>query len=40
MCDAPREIKIRHIGNCYKADLEYGKGVATVLGIPTGEAPA
>jgi catalase len=33
MGDAPREIKIRHIGNCLKADPAYGKGVADALGI-------
>jgi catalase len=31
--DAPKEIKIRHIGNCLKADPAYGKGVADTLGI-------
>jgi len=34
---APREIQIRHIGNCMKADPAYGKGVAKTLGIPLGE---
>ena len=34
MGDAPREIKMRHIGNCSKADPAYGKGVADALGIP------
>ena len=34
MGDAPEEIKIRHIGNCYKADPTYGEGVAKALGIP------
>jgi len=34
MGDAPREIKLRHIGNCMKADPDYGKGVADALGIP------
>jgi len=33
MGDAPEFIKIRHIGNCLKADPEYGKGVAKALGI-------
>lgn len=33
MADAPREIKVRHIGNCLKADPAYGKGVADALGI-------
>jgi len=31
--NAPQEIKLRHIGNCLKADPAYGKGVATALGI-------
>ena len=33
MGDAAKEIKIRHIGNCLKADPAYGKGVADALGI-------
>jgi len=33
MDDAPKEIKMRHIENCMKADPEYGKGVAKALGI-------
>ena len=37
MGDAPRMIKIRHIGNCYKADPAYGEGVAKALGIPMSE---
>jgi catalase len=37
--DAPRDIQIRHIGNCMKADPAYGKGVAEALGIPLGELP-
>ena len=36
--DAPEEIKIRHIGNCMKADKAYGQGVADALGIPLSEA--
>ena len=40
MGDAPREIKVRHIGNCLKADPAYGKGVADALGIPLSEVPA
>ena len=39
MGDAPREIKLRHIGNCLKADPAYGKGVADELDIPVSEAP-
>ncbi|WP_277656052.1 catalase [Seleniivibrio woodruffii] len=33
MGDAPEMIKIRHIGNCLKADSAYGKGVADAMGI-------
>jgi catalase len=39
MGDAPREIKLRHIGNCMKADPAYGKRVADALGIPMSEVP-
>jgi len=39
MGDAPREVKIRHIGNCLKADKAYGEGVAKALGIPLAELP-
>ncbi len=39
MGDAPREIKIRHIGNCMKADPAYGKGVADALGISLDDVP-
>jgi len=38
MGDAPKEIKVRHIGNCLRADPAYGKGVAKALGIPLSEA--
>jgi len=37
---APREIRIRHIGNCLKVDPAYGKGAADALGIPLDEVPA
>lgn len=37
MGDAPKEIKIRHIGNCMKADPAYGKGVAEALCISLDE---
>ena len=37
--DAPREVKLRHIGNCLKADPAYGKGVADALGIPLSKLP-
>jgi catalase len=39
MGDAPREIKIRHIANCWRADPAYGKGVAKAMGIPMKEVP-
>jgi catalase len=38
MGDAPREVKLRHIGNCMKADKAYGQGVADALGLPMSEA--
>lgn len=37
--DAPKKVKIRHIGNCLKADPAYGKGVADALGIALSEVP-
>ncbi len=37
MGDAPREVKLRHIGNCLKADAAYGAGVAEALGIALSE---
>lgn len=37
MGDAPREIKIRHISNCLKADPAYGTGVAKAMDIPLTE---
>ncbi|MBW2659847.1 MAG: catalase [Deltaproteobacteria bacterium] len=33
MGDAPKDIKMRHIGNCMKADSAYGEGVAKALGV-------
>jgi len=33
MKDAPKEIKLRHIANCMKADPAYGVGIAKALGI-------
>lgn len=39
MGDAPDEVKIRHIGNCLKADPAYGKGVAEALGISLERVP-
>jgi catalase len=40
MGDAPKEIKIRYIGNCLKAGPAYGKGVADALGIALSEVKA
>jgi len=37
MGDAPKEIKIRHIGHCLKADPAYGEGVASALGVSMSE---
>ena len=37
MGDAPRDIKIRHIGNCTKADPTYGQGLASAMGITLDE---
>jgi catalase len=39
IAEGSREVKIRHIGNCLKADPDYGKGVAEAIGIPLSEAP-
>lgn len=39
MGDAPKEIKVRHIGNCMKANPGYGEGVAGALSIPISEVP-
>jgi catalase len=36
MGDASEEVKLRHIGNCLKADPAYGEGVAAALGIAMG----
>ena len=33
----PKEIKIRHIGNCLQADPAYGKGIADALEISLDE---
>lgn len=37
--DAPEQIKLRHIGNCCKADPAYGAGVAKALGISIDKLP-
>jgi catalase len=34
---APKEIQVRHIRNCLKADPAYGEGIAKALGIALGE---
>ena len=34
---APKDIQLRHIGNCMKADPAYGNGVARALGITQSE---
>jgi catalase len=38
--DAPKEVKVRQIGNCLKADPAYAQGVAAALAIPLSEVPA
>jgi catalase len=38
MGDAPKDIKLRHIANCLKADPAYGEGVAKALGLSAAEA--
>ena len=40
MGDAPEQIKLRHIGNCTKADPAYGEGVAEALGLSVAVAGA
>ena len=37
MGDAPREIKVRHASNCYKANPAYGEGIARAMDIPLNE---
>ena len=37
MSGVGREVQLRHIRNCLKADPAYGKGVAKALGIPEAE---
>jgi len=39
MADAPEMVKIRHIGNCLKADPACGKGMAKALGISLSKVP-
>lgn len=40
MREVPREIQLRQIGHCYKADPEYGEGIAKGLGIDSNEIAA
>ena len=35
-----KEVQLRHINNCYKADPAYGEGVANALGIDLSEVEA
>ncbi|WP_281279500.1 catalase [Aquibacillus sediminis] len=35
-----KEVKLRHINNCYKADPAYGEGVARALGVAISEVEA
>ena len=35
-----KEVQLRHINNCYKADPAYGEGVASALGIDVSEVEA
>jgi catalase len=37
MGDVPREIKVRHIGNCLKADPVDGNGAVKAARIPISE---
>lgn len=37
MGDCPKEIKIRHIQHCMKADPAYGEGIAAAMNIPLSE---
>jgi catalase len=37
--EASEEVKMRHIGNCLKADPAYGRGVAAAIGIPLADVP-
>lgn len=37
--DAPREIKVRHIINCWKVDPAYGEGLPKACGIAMDEIP-
>jgi catalase len=39
MSDAPAMVKVRHVGNCMKADPDYGEGIAKALGISISDIP-
>ena len=39
MSDAPEMVKVRHVGNCMKADPDYGEGIAKALGISISDIP-
>jgi catalase len=38
--EAPKDIQIRHIRNCLRADPAYGKGVAEAWGIASSDVVA
>jgi catalase len=40
MNGVPENIKLRHIAHCTKADADYGKGIASALGIDFDSVPA
>ncbi len=37
MDGVPKEIQLRHIKHCWKADPDYGLGVASAIGISLSE---
>lgn len=39
MSGVPREIQIRHVSHCFKADPAYGAGITRMLSIPLSEVP-
>jgi len=40
LAGVPREIQLRHIAHCLKADPAYGKGIADALGLALEHLPA
>ena len=40
ICKVQKDIQLRHINHCYKADPAYGQGVANALGIALSEVEA